>query len=56
MIKTKAARVNLGLLPFLVILVGLWLEFEIIGSDKVASHLSKFLVSREIVDCPSVDF
>ena len=29
---------------------------KIIGSDKVASHLSKFLVGREIVDCPSVDF
>ena len=29
---------------------------KIIGSDKVATHLSKFLVGREIVDCPSVDF
>ena len=29
---------------------------KIIGSYKVASHLSKFLVGREIVDCPGVDF
>lgn len=29
---------------------------KIIGSDKVAFHLSKFLVGREIVDCPGVNF
>ena len=29
---------------------------KIICCYKIATHLSKFLVGREIVDCPSVDF
>ena len=55
-IKTKAARVNVGLLSLLVILVGLWLEFEIISSYKIATHLSEFLIGRWVVDGPSIDF
>ena len=55
-IKTKAARVNVGLLSLLVILVGVWLEFEIVGGDVIATHLSEFLIGRWVVDGPCVDF
>ncbi len=41
-------------LPFVYYKGGL--RLEIVGGDEVATYLSEFLIGREVVDSPGVDF
>ena len=51
--KTKAARLRWSCRLF-IIRGGL--RLEIVGGDEVATYLSEFLIGREVVDSPGVDF